>query len=401
MSQIPLHTNPHHPKRSAYPHSHVPTNYPQHPKRRRTKRGKGRIVVLLLCIALVVSLAVAFVMWQKSEQRSAVEVPTQSVAPLTNQSLESDQPTVVQADDVVLTMNGSKDTYVLKGESYLEAGVHAVQKGVGVITQSVTIEGAVDASAVGDYEIVYTATTSTGAQAKTTRTVHVVDTMQKATSLPVMMYHYVYDEANPPAKIDSNFISNTALEQQLNYLQENSFYYPSFQEVRAFAEGTHSLPAKSVVLTFDDGEWGFLDYGVPLLNKYKVPGTSFVISNDGDILDKTEGMATEYVRFQSHSYGLHKAGSNVGRGGIIHALDASQIAADTDKAKAILGEVEAFAYPFGDNNETAHQALNKSGILCAFTIKNARVTPGSNPMALSRIRIQGNASLATFISLVS
>ena len=30
-------------------------------------------------------------------------------------------------------------------------------------------------------------------------------------------------------------------------------------------EGKHSLPAKSVILTFDDGEMGFLNVGVPLL----------------------------------------------------------------------------------------------------------------------------------------
>lgn len=371
------------------------------PHVRRARRKKTRAFVVLACL-LVGCIGAAVYTLGATHAHTLAAPGDVSLA-----GVEQMQPSDVaftapaQAEDVVLTLNGSKETYVLAGEEYLEAGVHAVQRDVGVITNSVTTKGAVDTAKPGDYEVTYTATTSTGAQASTTRTVHVVESMEKASTLPVLMYHWVYSADDPPADLDGNYILDTDLAEQLQYLQENNYYYPSFQEVRAFAEGTHSLPAKSVVLTFDDGEWGFLKLGVPLLNQYKVPATSFVISADGDIYNKTEGCASEYVRFQSHSYNMHRAGSNVGRGGILHAMSREQIMEDADKAKEILGEVEALAYPFGDNNETAWKALSDSGILCAFTIKNARVAPGDNPMALSRVRISGGNSLGAFIKLVS
>lgn len=301
-----------------------------------------------------------------------------------------------------MTLGGSADTYVLRGEDYLEAGCHALDPEEGDITSTVVVEGRPDTSTPGDYSVVYTATTADGSVAQATRTVHVVESFEEnATSLPVLMYHYVYTESDQPAELNGNYLLDTKLEEQLRYLSENNYYYPSFQEVKAFAEGTHTLPARSVVLTFDDCEAGFLEYGVPLLNECKVPATSFVICSDDDAAQKIHDNATPYVQFQSHSYAMHQAGSNVGRGGRIHAMTQQEILDDLKQAQAILGTTEAFAYPFGDNNATAQAALGDAGVLCAFTIDNDRVYPGDDPTVLSRVRISGEYTLESFEYLVA
>ncbi len=178
-----------------------------------------------------------------------------------------------------------------------------------------------------------------------------METMQGG--VPILMYHYVYDPANPPADLNGNFIASTAFEQQLSYLKENDFYFPSYPEVKAFIEGKHSLPAKSVVLTFDDGEMGFLNVGVPLLEKYQVPATSFVIASDADAAQKAIDHRSPYVAFESHSFGMHKPGGNVGHGGIISAMGRDEIAADLKHAQEIVGGTQAFAYPFGDVTDDA------------------------------------------------
>ena len=291
---------------------------------------------------------------------------------------------------------------MLRGEDYLEAGCHALDPEEGDITSTVVVEGRPDTSTPGDYSVVYTATTADGSVAQATRTVHVVESFEEnATSLPVLMYHYVYTESDQPAELNGNYLLDTKLEEQLRYLSENNYYYPSFQEVKAFAEGTHTLPARSVVLTFDDCEAGFLEYGVPLLNEYKVPATSFVICSDDDAAQKIHDNATPYVQFQSHSYAMHQAGSNVGRGGRIHAMTQQEILDDLKQAQAILGTTEAFAYPFGDNNATAQATLRDAGVLCAFTIDNDRVYPGDDPTVLSRVRISGEYTLESFEYLVA
>lgn len=66
----------------------------------------------------------------------------------------------------------------------------------------------------------------------------------------------------------------------------------------------------------------------------------------------------------------------------------------------ILGTTEAFAYPYGDNNENAWAAMDEAGVLCAFTVENRRVEPGDAPEALPRVRIAGEYAQGGFEYLV-
>lgn len=310
--------------------------------------------------------------------------------------------TVGGAGEIVIGLNGSKDTYVLKGEEYLEAGAHAAEPTDGLLNGKIKTSGKVDTSKPGTYKVTYRVSDSSGHTAETVRTVHVVESMETMQGgVPILMYHYVYDPANPPADLNGNFLASTAFEQQLSYLKENDFYFPSYPEVKAFIEGKHSLPTKSVVLTFDDGETGFLNVGVPLLEKYQVPATSFVIASDADAAQKVIDHRSPYVAFESHSFGMHKPGGNVGHGGIISAMSRDEIAADLKHAQEIVGGTQAFAYPFGDVTDDGRAAVRDAGILCAFTTQNSWAHVGDDVTALPRVRISGEYSLDSFIALVN
>ena len=83
---------------------------------------------------------------------------------------------------------------MLKGEQYVEGGAHAIEPEDGVLTGNIVTTGTVDTNTPGDYTVQYTVHDSTGHEASATRTVKVVDTMDKQTGgIPVLMYHYVYD----------------------------------------------------------------------------------------------------------------------------------------------------------------------------------------------------------------
>ncbi len=304
--------------------------------------------------------------------------------------------------DIVIGLNGDEDTYVLVGEEYLEAGAHATEPTDGVLNDAIEVSGEVDTTKAGDYEVTYRVSDSSGHTAEAVRTVHVVDEMETMQGgVPILMYHYVYSADNPSAAIDGNYLLDTKLEEQLAYLVENDFYFPSYPELKAFIEGGHSLPARSVVLTFDDAEAGFLDVGIPILEKYGVPATSFVICSDADAAQKVIDHRSPYVSFQSHSYGMHQAGGTIGHGGLISALTKDQIVEDLTHAQEILGTTEAFAYPFGDVTADGQQAVREAGILCAFTTQNSWAHVGDDVTALPRVRISGEYELTGFVSLVS
>ena len=299
---------------------------------------------------------------------------------------------------VVLTIFGDPNTVVLKGEEYLEPGAQAIDKSAGQISERITIDGKVDTSKPGEYQVTYRVTGDSGAQATRTRTVTVVDTMDKdADGIPVMMYHYVYDPADPPEDDNTNNLSADKLEAQLQWLKDEGYYFPSFRELVAYIEGKHSLPAKSVILTFDDAEDGFLEYGVPLFEKYQIPATSYIIGDRPETPDKLRTYANEYVSFQSHSYGLHNDGSSgIGHGGIIYDKTHEQLVEDEKKMNEMLGPHQSMAYPYGDYNDDAERALSEAGDICAFTTHYGNAKRGDNPMELSRVRVFGEGELEGF-----
>lgn len=304
--------------------------------------------------------------------------------------------------DIVIGLNGDEHTIVLKGEEYLEAGAHAAEPTDGILSSKIKSTGTVDTSKVGTYEVTYAVSDSTGHTATATRTVEVVDHMDTMQGgMPVLMYHYVYSADDPPPNLDANYLLDTDLEAQLQYLTENDFYFPSYPEIRAFIQGTHSLPAKSVALTFDDGEMGFLLRGVPIIERYRVPVTSFIIANDEASAQNVITHHSPYVSFQSHSYAMHQGGGTIGHGGRISAMSTDEIVADLKQAQAVVGATEAFAYPFGDVTDDAREAVDEAGVLCAFTTENDWASVGDDVRALPRVRISGGNSLDSFKSLVN
>jgi len=82
---------------------------------------------------------------------------------------------VVDTTPPVVTLNGAAEsTLEVVVDSYEEAGAIAMDACDGAVAVSVT--GSVDANAVGDYTVTYTATDAAGNSASAERTLHVVDT---------------------------------------------------------------------------------------------------------------------------------------------------------------------------------------------------------------------------------
>jgi hypothetical protein len=299
---------------------------------------------------------------------------------------------------IVMTVHGDMETIVRRGEAYVEGGCDARDTQEGDISGSVRASGAPDTSTPGDYEVVYTATNAEGMTQTATRKVKVVEDAEwDGDGVSVMMYHYVYPDADPPEKADANLLPASMFESQLQWLVEEDYYYPSYAELSAYIAGTHSLPAKSVVLTFDDGDSTFFDVVKPLAEKYEVPVTGFIIGNRDGIAQTVKDNPSPYVNYESHSYAMHEDGTqNIGRGGAIYDFSAEDVKADCDKERAAIGEFEAFAYPYGDVSDVAPSALAANGVKTAFTIVYGQVHPGDDPMRLKRMRVFGEGSLAGF-----
>ena len=289
------------------------------------------------------------------------------------------------------------------GEEYVDPGYIAVDGDGNDITDRVKVKGE-DFKRSGKNEVTYTVSDDSGKTTKVTRQVNVEpNTDYPSVGLPICMYHYVYDEEDPPEDLYQrygNYISAQDLEEELTWLNEEGYYYPTWEEVRDFIDGKLILPEKSIVLCFDDGAKSFLENGIPVLEKCKVPATCFMITSSNG-REKVRKYRSRYVTYESHSNDMHRAGGYIGHGGIFTAMPEEEALADLKMSIKICGSGDAFAYPYGDYTEECRNIVEKAGFLCAVTTQYGKSYPGYDPMLLPRVRMTMGQSLESFQGMVS
>ena len=207
-----------------------------------------------------------------------------------------------------------------------------------------------------------------------------------------------YDKNSPPKKLDANYMEIHDFEEQLKYLTENNYYFPTWEEVKSYVDGTSCLPEHSIVLTADDGDATFFDLAIPIVEKYNVKITSFLITSWIDDQNKLKNYDSNKIIFESHSHDMHRAGTD-GKGRIL-TLSYDEACKDVKTSQSFIGNATVFCYPFGHYNDACYKILKDSGYTLAFTTKYGRARPGDNCYALSRIRMSKGDSLKSFISIV-
>ena len=291
----------------------------------------------------------------------------------------------------------------LLGEPFEEPGYSARDEKGNDLTDKVVVEG-LDETRSGFQNVTYTVTDSEGRSTRLTRNVRMIPNKEReAPGLPICMYHYVYDEKDPPDDLNrryGNYISLQALQEEVDWLKSEDYYFPTWQEVRDYVDGKLILPEKSIVMTFDDGEKATLKKLLPFLEKNRIPATSFLItSKKGET--KVKEYVSEYLLFESHTHDMHRGGGVKGHRGIFPVIAEEEGMADLEESIRICGSRDAFAYPYGDYNESSRNMLEKAGFLCAVTTQPGKVHPGDDPLLLQRQRMSQGQSLELFKTKVA
>lgn len=218
--------------------------------------------------------------------------------------------------------------------------------------------------------------------------------------VPVITYHHLLkDSENKKYTKTSTTTSNTAFELNLRIMQERGFSSLDFYQLEGFLKGTANIPAKAVVLTFDDGLKSVYRYAYPLLKKYGFKATMFTITSrikyyeqtwDPDelqFLSKDDYLAmSDHFDWQSHTHFLHNYRH---KRPLLTQTDVRGARLDFERS---LRELQQFnptpaylSYPFGVYNEQSIQAAKQAGIRMAVTTKVGRVKFGDDPYQLKRV----------------
>lgn len=212
--------------------------------------------------------------------------------------------------------------------------------------------------------------------------------------IPIMMYHqFTTRPEGEDGWLRGNYAYIGDFDAHMNHIATGGFYLPTWDELSAFIDGRLWLPTHSVIITDDDADQTWFDLAAPVVDKYKLLATSFMIT-----AYRQDAAPNPYVLRRSHTNDMHQAGAN-GQGRMVN-WTADEISADLEASAAVLGVKEVIAYPYGHYNDTAKQGVSQAGFELARTIEPGYVSIGTDKLALPVIRVNYGMNVDAITSLI-
>lgn len=194
------------------------------------------------------------------------------------------------------------------------------------------------------------------------------DTLSSA-EIPILCYHNIFagNEGKPgPLRISIN-----QLEQQLRFLSTNGYQSISPDELFQWMHGRGRLPAKPVMITFDDSHVEHFTLAAPVLKSLGFKGVFFVMTVT---IGKPGYLSSSQIRSLSddgHIIGCHTWDHQPLINNNIDWMQ--QLTKPKSTLEKITGKsINYFAYPYGEWNMGAIQEIKKRGFSAAFQLSGAR-----------------------------
>lgn len=209
--------------------------------------------------------------------------------------------------------------------------------------------------------------------------------------VPILMYHKINNDDNIYS------IRPEVFDGQMQYLSENGFTAISLSQLADGLAGKSTLPAKPIVITFDDGYEDNFTTALPILEKYGLRGAVFIavdkVGQSGYLSwDQIQVMQARRTDIGSHTLS-HTA---------LTTLSPAQWEEEIQKSKLQLEQrlqkpATFLAYPHGKFSPAMFDYLKQLGYTGAFSGITGLNFQDTNLYALKRISVFGpNLSLWDF-----
>jgi peptidoglycan/xylan/chitin deacetylase (PgdA/CDA1 family) len=229
------------------------------------------------------------------------------------------------------------------------------------------------------------------------------DGVLRAADVPILMYHYIsaapftqdrirYGLSVPPEMFDA----------QLKLLHDNGFSTITLRQLyEHLAIGT-PLPDNPIVLTFDDGYLDNYTNAFPLLQKYGMIGTFFVLTGPADDGDPTylswdmiQEMSRAGMDIQLHSRD-HLDMRNRPQDWLLFQIIGGRQSIEGHTGKPVI----FMAYPSGKYDANVQRFLSSTNFWGAVTTAFGSRHTVKDALSWDRVRISGQLRLQDFAKLL-
>jgi peptidoglycan/xylan/chitin deacetylase (PgdA/CDA1 family) len=186
--------------------------------------------------------------------------------------------------------------------------------------------------------------------------------------VPILVYHAVAPHTPGQTPDQRAYdVAPESFEAEMAYLRDRAFVVVSFGTFVTALDGGRPLPARSVVITFDDGWISQYRHAVPVLRRFGYTATFFVFTNpigkDDRFMtwDQLRELSAEGMTIGSHSWTHPMIASVHDPNALRREVDGSRV----DLEKRLDQPIAFFAYPFGRSTPDAEAAVRAAGYSAA------------------------------------
>ncbi len=220
--------------------------------------------------------------------------------------------------------------------------------------------------------------------------------------VPILTYHSLDDSGSVTSVAPADFV------QHMRSLARRGFTGISLSELLDAWENKTTLPARPVVLTFDDGFANLLPHAAPLLSELKFRATLFVVSGRCGQTNDWPDQAPSIPRLPLLTWDelaqLAPLGWEIGAHTVTHrpltSLSADEARREILESKTTIEQklsraVTTFAYPFGLMNAASRDCVREN-FRAGCSVEFGTAAPPHDRSALPRLDVYYLRSPAIF-----
>lgn len=225
-------------------------------------------------------------------------------------------------------------------------------------------------------------------------------------SVPILMYHALAHRPAPSVRALS--VSPEAFAEQMALLGDRGFTPLTTAVLAAVWRGHGRLPARPVLITFDDGYEGVHRHALPVLARHGFAATLFVSTgwlrgpyDEGGALDtmldwdQVRQLAAAGVEIGGHSH-THPQLDQLGD----RRLGEEAVRCREIVAAELGAAPVSFAYPYGYSTRRVRRAVRAAGFEQSLAVGNALACRDQGPYALKRVTVRRSTEIGEFARLV-
>ncbi len=224
--------------------------------------------------------------------------------------------------------------------------------------------------------------------------------------IPILMYHAL---GYSNEKAGRYIVPVSVFRKHLAWLKLAGYRVISLEKYISCRTSGNTPPARSVIITFDDGYADNYTLGLPLLKQYNYPAIIFLVTSamgQANLWDSSSELTNRPILNWDQVRQLRREGISAGLHTRSHydltAISAEKVEPELlssrDELERELGvKITTFSYPYGKYNGSIITVLQKAGFDAGCTTKIGKNSLAVPLHELRRVEIKGTDSIFQFI----